>query len=102
MATILFIGLSYYSYTQRIIGSLRGRGHSVTFYPIESPVLAAKAAKRCAPDWYVRARNRYHERIVETVENVRFDRVIFLQPHHFSHENIYRLRSEHREAKFNL
>jgi hypothetical protein len=102
MSRILFIGLSYYAYTRRIIESLRKKGHDVTYYPIETGSLAAKTMKRYAWRRYKKNLDKYHRKITDDVSDVGYDEVIFLQPHHFSHENMTRLRHSQPQARFIL
>jgi hypothetical protein len=102
MSRILFIGLPFYTYTDRIVDSLRQKGHDVTYYPNENRSFAAKVFRAVAPRIYQRIREAYHDRIVRETESQAYDYVFFLQSHRFSHQNMARMRANHPEARFVL
>lgn len=102
MSRILFIGLPFYTYTDRIVDSLRRKGHEVDFHPIEDRSFLGKTVKRFAPERFMRARDAYHARIIEEAAGAAYDHVLFLQTHQVSHRNMERLRATQPKARFAL
>ena len=99
---ILFVGLSFHSYTSRIIESLRNRGFAVTYYPSEKRSFWSKSLKKFLPSVYRARLRRYHERILAAAEQSRYEFVFFLQIHYLSLEHVERLRMSQPKAKFLL
>jgi aspartyl/asparaginyl-tRNA synthetase len=52
MKKILFIGISYYAYTERIIQTLESKGYVVTHYPLENRSFWMKTFKKFLPNLY--------------------------------------------------
>ena len=99
---ILFVGLSFYSYTGRIIESLREKGFLVRYYPSEKRTFWSKTIKRFAPSVYKRWRRNYHERILAAERKPRYEYVFFLQIHYLALDHVERLRISQPNAKFVL
>lgn len=99
---VLFIGLSYYSYTTAIIEGLRDKGFAVTYYPAEKRGFWSKTLKKLLPAIYQSRLRRYHERVIATEAATPYDFVFFLQIHSVSLEHVARLRTTQPRAKFVL
>lgn len=99
---VLFIGLSYYSYTDRIAAALRARGFAVKYYPAEKRSFWWKAARKLLPSIYRSLLGKYHARIVSAERGSRYDYVFFLQIHNLALDRVESLRQAHPSAKFIL
>ena len=99
---ILFIGLSYYAYTGRIVGSLREKGFEVRYYPMENRGFWSKTIRRFLPSLYRPRLRHYHARIVEDEGRADYDYVFFLQIHTMAVDQVEKLRRKLPHAKFLL
>jgi hypothetical protein len=102
MARILFIGIRYYSYTDRIIEEMRAQGHLVDYHAIERVDPLSKTFKRYGPAGYARSLSAYHRRLIEAAGATRYDFVLLLQAHHFTRANLQALRQSQPQARFLL
>jgi hypothetical protein len=99
---ILFIGLSYYSYSERIAGRLRARGHGVDHYAAEDRSFRSRTLKKLLPATYAARLQRYHEQILAQTSAATYDDVFFVQIHSLSPELVARLRRSQPRARFVL
>ncbi|WP_423607203.1 hypothetical protein [Sphingomonas sp. MS122] len=102
MSRILFIAFDYYAYTDRIEAEMRAQGHSVRRFPIEPEGAINRALRRYAKARHQRALDAHHARIFEAIRGQTFDRVVFLQAHQYSHDNLRALREAQPDAVFTL
>jgi hypothetical protein len=99
---ILFIGLSYYSYTEKIIEFLRKKGFAVEYRPSENRSFWSKSTKKLFPSFYKILLGKYHESIVVAARKSSYDYVFFLQIHSIALDNVEALRASQPTAKFIL
>jgi hypothetical protein len=99
---VLFLGLSYYTYTDRIIEALRRKGFEVTYRPAEDRGFWSKTLRKFLPSIYRGRLERYHEQVARAESETRYDYVFFLQIHRYRIEMVERLRRDHPQAKFVL
>jgi hypothetical protein len=99
---VLFIGLSYYSYTEKIIGLLRKKGFAVEYYPSEDRSFWSKSTKKLFPSTYKTLLDKYHESIVAAARKSSYDYVFFLQIHSLAFDHVEALRISQPNAKFIL
>ena len=102
MANILFIGIEYFAYTQRIVEEMRSQGHRVSFHVMEPVDFWSKAAKRYLPSKFEKQLDRHHRAIVEAERTNSYDIVLFLQVHRMAPEIVATLRQDHHGARFVL
>jgi hypothetical protein len=102
MKNVLLIGFPTLDYIGEIKKELEFLGYSVTYYDIEPWDRRFKLLKRLSAPRYAAARNAYQREIIEKVRVIKYDYVIFIQPHRFRLENLATLRAEHPEATFVL
>jgi len=96
---ILFIGLSYYSYSARIAGRLRERGYEVDYHAAEDRSFASKTRKKFLPANYAARLRLYHERILAASRAAHYDDIFFIQIHSLAPELVARLRQQHPAAR---
>lgn len=99
---MLFIGLSYFSYTGRIVDCLRRRGYRVDYYPAETRTFWSKTARKFLPPLYRSGLARYHAAILAEAQAVPYDYVFFLQIHNLTVDYVESLRRSQPRAKFVL
>jgi hypothetical protein len=99
---ILFIGLSYYSYTGRMVESLRKKGFDVKYYPSEIRSFWSKTVRKFLPSIYKSRLGKYHARIVAEERTCRYDYVFFLQIHNLAVDLVESLRESQPAARFIL
>ena len=99
---ILFIGLSYYAYTGKIIDALKAKGFAVKYYPLENRGFWWKTVRKLLPSGYKALLRNYHARILTAEHESRYDYVFFLQIHCLSLEHVESLRNSQPTAKFIL
>lgn len=99
---ILFIGLAYYAYSERIAGRLRARGHEVDHYAAEDRSFRSRALKKLLPATYAARLERYHERILALARTAVYDDVFFIQIHALAPDTVVQLRRSQPGARFVL
>lgn len=99
---VLFIGIDYYEYTQRIVRELARQGHRTTFHSMELTKRRHKVLKRYAPGRFEAAMRNYHERILASERGNHYDLVLFLQVHRMAPEIVADFRSTFPDARFVL
>jgi len=102
MARILYTGIDFYDYSNRICGAFERLGHEVDFRRIEDRSFASKTAKKFASSSYSRRLTAYHDKLIEESAGRHYDVVLFIQVHQMSHSAIERLRALHPDARFVL
>ena len=100
MSNILYIGLDYYSYPERICEGFRSIGHVVDFFPIEPRTLKYKALRYISNKAYRLCIDKYHDQIIEATSTNSYDYVFFVTTHFMSLSNIAKLKKLHAGAKF--
>lgn len=99
---ILFIGLDYHTYTRSMIAEMKALGASVHYVDIQPRSLFYKLLRTVVRSSYDKFVERQHARAVAESEGIAYDKVVFLQAHQFSLENLRALRSKQRQAEFVL
>ncbi len=102
MRRLLLIGIDYYAYIEKICASFSLLGFVVEYHPIERVGFWSKTFKRFLPVMYRRRLDAYHAGLVRRASVARFDKVVFIQVHHVSHDNMESLRSVAAGAEFVL
>jgi len=102
MGRVLYIGIDYYAYTPEIRAALARQGFESDYRPIERVGFWSKTFKKFTPAAYRRRLDGYHRRLIEESAGTAYDRVLFIQCHHVSLENMARLRELHPHARFVL
>lgn len=102
MKNVLFIGLNYYVYPNEIIKTFEEKGWKVTFYEIEPSTIVYKSLRYLNQKTYRNKIDKYHSELINTESTNSYDLVLFLTVHFFSHENMIRIKNDHKEAKFVL
>lgn len=99
---ILFFGLNYHTYTQDIIAEMRATGSHVTYVDIQPRSLIFKVLRTARRVLYDQYLQDYHARAIDQSRTKDYDKVIFLQAHQMSLENLTQLRGAHPRAEFTL
>lgn len=99
---ILFFGLDYHTYTRSIIAEMKGLGASVTYVDIQPRNLFFKIVRTAARPLYEKYLVLHHAAAIRASKAVAYDKVVFLQAHQVSLENLYRLREVQKAAEFTL
>jgi len=99
---VLFIGINYYAYIGRLCEAFESAGFDVDYHEIEPVDFWAKTRKKLFPKAYWRKIARYHAGVIDRAAAIDYDFVLFIQVHHLSHENMLRLRSTQKKARFVL
>jgi hypothetical protein len=102
MPRMLFIGINYYAYIGKISAAFGRQGYDVDYREIEDVGFWSKTHKKLSPSAYRRQLDDYHRRLIDEAAATRYDLVFFLQCHHFSHDNMRRLRASQPAARFVL
>ena len=102
MARILFIGIRYYAYTDRIIAEMEAQGHRVDYHPIEHVDFVSKTRKRYRPAAYAKRLSAYHRTVIAQAAGTAYDIVLMLQSHHFTRADLLALKSSQSTARFIL
>lgn len=102
MRRLLLIGIDYYAYIEKICEAFSRLGFDVEYHPIESAGFWSKTFKRFLPDMYRHRLEAYHAGLVRRASGARFEKVVFIQVHHFSHANMEALRAAVPGAEFVL
>lgn len=99
---LLFFGLDYHTYTRSIIAEMEALGASVTYVDIQPRNLFFKVVRTVARPVYEKYLELNHAAAIRASEGVAYDKVIFLQAHQISLENLARLREVQKKADFTL
>ena len=99
---LLFIGLDYHTYTRSIIAEMEALGASVTYVDIQPRNLLFKVVRTAARPGYEKYLKLHHAAAIRASEAVAYDKVVFLQAHQISLENLARLREVQNGAEFTL
>ena len=99
---ILFFGLNYQTYTRSIIAEMEALGASVTYVDIQPRNLLFKVVRTAARPGYEKYLKLHHAAAIRASEVVAYDKVVFLQAHQISLENLARLREVQNGAEFTL
>ena len=102
MSKVLFIGLNYYVYPNEIIKTFVEKGWKVTFYEIEPSSIVYKSFRYLNKKIYRSKIDKYHRELIRYESNKSYDLVLFLTVHFFSHENMIKIKNDHKESKFVL
>lgn len=102
MPKMLFIGVDYYAYPKEIKKSFIRQGYEVEWHPIEPTDYWSKIQKIIMPGIYRKKVDDYHAAIAEKSAKTEFDIVLFIQVHQFSDENLSRIKSSQKGARFIL
>lgn len=99
---ILFIGLNYHTYTRSVIAEMEALGAEVTYVDIQPRNLLFKVFRtlgRPAYEHYLRA---HHAAAIRASQGGGYKKVVFLQAHQMSLENLANLREVQNGAEFTL
>lgn len=99
---ILFFALDYHSYTRNIIAEMESIGASVTYVDIQPRKLFHKVLRTTARSVYEKYTEIHHAAAIRASESVAYDKVVFLQAHQISIENLTHLRKVQSNAEFTL
>lgn len=99
---ILFVGLDYFGYTQRIIDEIAGQGHRVQYIDIQPRGFWMNALRVALPGLYRRIVRWRRDGRLAALSPKSFDAVIFLQAHQMPVEILENLRATQPAARFIL
>lgn len=99
---VLFFGLDYHDYTRSIIDEMRALDGEVTYVDIQPRSLFFKMLRTAGRPLYDRYLDAHHASAIDRSKPTSFDKVVFLQAHQISLENLSRLRSIQPHAEFTL
>lgn len=99
---ILFFGLDYHTYTRSIIAEMEALGASVTYVDIQPRNLFFKVVRTAARSGYEKYAEAHHAEAICRSKGVSYDKVVFLQAHQISLNNLAQLREVQKEAEFTL
>lgn len=99
---ILFVGLDYHDYTRNIINEMRAAGGEVTYVDIQPRSLMFKMLRTAGRSLYDRYLQAHHTAAVARSKATAYDKVVFLQAHQMSPENLTQLRAAQPGAEFTL
>jgi hypothetical protein len=99
---VLFIGLNYHSYTSGIVAEMVSLGASVTYVDIQPRELFFKVLRTLGRSAYNRYLRHHHAAAILASERLTYDKVVFLQAHQMSLDNLARLRKIQKKAEFTL
>lgn len=102
MKRILFIGLDYHGYTTAIARELEQSYGKVDYYSIQPRDFKFKAIRRISPKRWQGMLDSHHAKIINSLNNKRYDLVIFIQAHQISNDNLRKLKQSQSTAKFVL
>jgi len=99
---ILFFGLDYHTYTRNIIAEMEALGASVTYVDIQPRNSFYKILRTTARSVYEKYTEIHHAAAIHASEGVVYDKVVFLQAHQISLDNLAWLRDVQSRAEFTL
>lgn len=99
---ILFFGLDYHTYTRGIIAEMEALGASVTYVDIQPRNLFFKVLRTVGRTLYENYLDAHHLAAIRASEGTVYDKVVFLQAHQMSLDNLSRLREIHKGTEFTL
>ncbi len=99
---ILFFGLNYHDYTRNIIDEMRAVGGDVTYVDIQPRSLFFKVFRTAGRRFYDRYLRVHHASAISKSKSETYDKVVFLQAHQVSLENLTELRTVQPTAEFTL
>lgn len=99
---LLLIGLRYHDYTAAIIDEISRQGFEVTYHEIQPRTVYLKTLKVLSVAAWQSSLDAHHRAILERERGTSYDRVLFIQAHQFSLENMRALREQQRQARFVL
>lgn len=99
---ILFFGLNYHTYTRSIIDEMEMLGGSVTYVDIQPRNTFFKVIRTVGRSVYDSYLNAHHSAAISASEEATYDKVVFLQAHQMSLENLSQLRKQQSTAEFTL
>jgi hypothetical protein len=102
LMNILFIGLDYHNYTSSIVAEMRNLGMSVEYFDIQPRSIFFKSIRTVRRSVYDGFLKKHHEKFIAQSKFILYDKVIFLQAHQMSLENLALLRHVQRNAEFTL
>jgi hypothetical protein len=99
---LLFIAFDYYEYSRAIHDEFIHMGFESYFHSIQPGKLYLKTWRQLSSSVYRALLDRHHKNIILSYPKRHFDRVVFLQVHQMSHDNIALLKSRQPDARFTL
>lgn len=99
---ILFIAFDYHEYARAIHAEFNLLGFDSFFHSIQPGILYLKIARRLSSSGYQSLLDHYHKKIIMSYPKDSIDRVVFLQVHQMSHDNMDLLKSRQPSAKYSL
>ena len=99
---ILFFGLDYHGYTQALRDEMQRAGYDVTFVDLQPRNLPAKTLRTLLPGVYARFQRTQLDRAIAAAARQTYARVIFLQAHQITTDQLGRLRGQHPQTPFIL
>jgi hypothetical protein len=98
----LFVGLDYHTYTKSLVAEMEMLGAEVTYIDIQPRSLLFKVLRTLAPSAYQRYLDAHHAAAIRASAGIVYDKVVFLQAHQMSLENLTELRRVQSKASFTL
>lgn len=99
---ILFFGLNYHGYTQALRDEMQRAGYLVSYVDLQPRRVLAKALRTLLPGVYAKVQHAHLDRAIAAAARQTFARVIFLQAHQITTDQLGRLRHQHRQTPFIL
>lgn len=99
---ILFFGLNYHDYTNNIIEEMILLGGDVTYIDIQPRSTQFKVLRTVGRHLYDRYLEVHHASAISQSKSEAYDKVVFLQAHQMSPENLTDLRAAQPKAEFTL
>lgn len=99
---ILFFGLNYHGYTLNIIDEMCAVGGNVTYVDIQPRSFLFKGLRTAGRSFYDRYLDVHHASAISKSKSTAYDKVVFLQAHQISVENLSKLRDVQPKAEFTL
>jgi hypothetical protein len=99
---ILFFGLDYHDYTRSIVNEMRAVGGDVTYIDIQPRSLFFKVLATVGPSFYNQYLNAHHVAAINKSRSITYDKIVFLQAHRISLENLSYLRTVQPRSEFTL
>lgn len=99
---ILFFGLNYHDYTRNIIDEMCAVGGHVTYVDIQPRSFLFKGLRTVGRSFYDRYLDVHHASAISKSKSIAYDKVVFLQAHQISVENLSNLRAVQSKAEFTL
>jgi hypothetical protein len=99
---VLFFGLDYHTYTRDIIAEMKALGVTVNYVDIQPRTFLFKVLRTVNRSLYDRFLESHHASAIRASVSTEYDKVVFLQAHQISLDNLAKLREVQPTAEFTL